>query len=162
MGETGASVLFSPVLFGAVIVVAVALWAGALAVHDLRSRRLPDRLTLPAVPVAWVLAVASGHPWAVLGGLGWFLLCVLPGRLTPRWRVGGGDAKLALSLGVAPAVAGGASGVLLAVAGASLVTLMFALSPRVRACGLPHGPGMLLSTAVVTAVVTAVAAVTVT
>lgn len=152
MGETGGSVLISTALLSTVALAAVALWAGALVVHDLRSRRLPDRLTLPAVPVAWVLAVASGHPWAVLGGLGWFLLCVLPGRLTPRWRVGGGDAKLALSLGVAPAVAGGAAGVLLAVAGASLVTLVFALSPRVRARGLLHGPGMLLATVVATAV----------
>ncbi|MGP9723479.1 prepilin peptidase [Corynebacterium sp. AOP40-9SA-29] len=149
MGETGGSVLF-----GSVLLVAVALWAGALVVHDLRSRRLPNHLTLPAVPVAWLLAVVCGQPWAVLGGVGWFLVCVLPGRVTPRWRVGGGDAKLALSLGVVPAAAGGVTALLLAVAGASLVTLVFALVPRGRAGGLPHGPGMLVATAVVTAVFT--------
>ncbi|RRO80496.1 prepilin peptidase, partial [Corynebacterium bovis] len=47
------------------------VWSVALVVVDVRSLRLPDALTLPAVPVAVVLAVVTGHPWAVAGGLGW-------------------------------------------------------------------------------------------
>ncbi|MEL4152773.1 hypothetical protein MTQ22_05460 [Corynebacterium bovis] len=44
------------------------VWSVALVVVDVRSLRLPDALTLPAVPVAVVLAVVTGHPWAVAGG----------------------------------------------------------------------------------------------
>ena len=56
----------------------VLAWAGTLIVQDIRFRRLPDRLTLPAVPVAWAGVLRLGHGWAVLGGIAWFLLCVLP------------------------------------------------------------------------------------
>lgn len=135
------------------------LWAGTLAAYDLRSRRLPDWLTLPAVPVVWAVAVGTGQWWSVIGGLAWFLLCVLPGRCSTRLRTGGGDAKLALSLGCVAAMAGQVPGVLFAVFIASLVTLGLLAAPRVRRRGsddLPHGPGMLIGTAVVvTPVITA-------
>jgi leader peptidase (prepilin peptidase)/N-methyltransferase len=141
------------VLGGAVVLA----WAGALSFHDLRDRRLPDRLTLPAVVVVWAALVTVGHGWAVLGGVAWFLLCVvpgrLPGRLSVRLRAGGGDAKLGLSLGAVAAAAGGVAGLLWTVALASVVTLVFVLFPGVRSGSLPHGPGMLVATAVVTGVI---------
>ncbi|MGO3361182.1 MAG: prepilin peptidase [Corynebacterium sp.] len=131
-------------LGGAVVLV----WALALAVWDFRHRRLPDILTLPAVPVVWAAAIVTGHGWAVLGGLGWFLVCVLPGLVSARMRVGGGDAKLALSLGAVALGTGGVAGLLLAVGGASLVTLVIA-GVTGRGGGVPHGPGMLLATGTV-------------
>ena len=135
--------------------VGIVVWAVTLAVIDLRVRRLPDLLTLPAAVVAVILAVANGVPAAVTGGLGWFLLCVVPGLLSRRLVAGGGDAKLALSLGTVAAGVGGVYGWLLAVGAASVVTLLLGLVPVVRrheghdAHGLPHGPGMLLATGVV-------------
>ncbi|WP_420099131.1 prepilin peptidase [Corynebacterium sp.] len=138
---------------GSVVAAGVGAWAGALVVQDLRHRRLPDALTLPAVPVVWTVTVVHGAGWAVLGGLGWCLLCILPGLVSTRLRAGGGDAKLALSLGTVAAVGGGVAGLLWTVAAASLVTLAFALIPGVRGRALPHGPGMLVGTAVVTGVI---------
>lgn len=135
---------------GGLIVLA---WAGTLTVYDIRYRRLPDWLTLPAVPVAWVVVVLLGHGWAVVGGVAWFLLCVLPGMLSVRLRAGGGDAKLALSLGAVATAAGGAVGLAATIAAASVMTLLFALFPTVRSAALPHGPGMLGATAAVTGVI---------
>ncbi|MDN5683760.1 prepilin peptidase [Corynebacterium glyciniphilum] len=135
---------------GGLIVLA---WAGTLTVYDIRYRRLPDWLTLPAVPVAWVVVVLLGHGWAVVGGVAWFLLCVLPGMLSVRLRAGGGDAKLALSLGAVATAAGGAVGLAATIAAASVMTLLFALLPTVRSAALPHGPGMLVATAAVTGVI---------
>ncbi|MEY8565397.1 A24 family peptidase [Corynebacteriaceae bacterium 7-707] len=132
---------------------AVLAWAVALTVQDLRHRRLPDLLTVPAVPVVWAVVLVTGHGWAVLGGVSWFLMCVLPGRLSDRLRAGGGDAKLALSLGAVAAATGGVVGLLWTVAVASVVTLLFALIPGVRNDSVPHGPGMLAATAVVTGVI---------
>lgn len=126
------------------------VWAVALVVTDVRSRRLPDVLTLPAAVVAVGGAVwgGDGHAWAVLGGVCWFLLCVLPGLLSRRFTAGGGDAKLALSLGTVATVTGGVPGLLLAIGGASVVTLFLAAFPRIRSSGegIPHGPGMLVAT----------------
>jgi leader peptidase (prepilin peptidase)/N-methyltransferase len=135
----------------------VLAWAGALTVHDVRDRRLPDRLTLPGCAVVWTVLVALGHGWAVLGGIAWFLLCTVPGRLpgslSARLRAGGGDAKLGLSLGAVAVAVGGVAGLLWTVALASVVTLLFGLFPGVRGGSLPHGPGMLVATAVVTGVI---------
>lgn len=134
------------------------VWSVALVVVDVRSLRLPDALTLPAVPVAMVLAVVTGHPWAVAGGLGWAAAGLVPGALSPRARVGGGDVKLGLSLGTVAVVAAGPAGWVGAVGGASVVTLALALGGgggRRRPPGpgpgrpvtvVPHGPGMVLAT----------------
>ncbi|WP_297009158.1 prepilin peptidase [uncultured Corynebacterium sp.] len=125
-------------------------WSVALTVTDLRERRLPDALTLPAVAVVWVWCVFHAHLWALTGALAWWVLCTLPGTLGPRLRIGGGDAKLALSLGAAAAVAGGPVGWWVAVTASSLITLLFAVPSRrvdeSRRPGLPHGPGMLVGT----------------
>lgn len=116
-------------------------WGITLCVIDLRQRRLPDVLTLPAIPLVWAVALAI-QPTAVLGGLGWALLLLVIGiRLG---GVGGGDIKLAASLGVVvvlgagfgvlPWVMGGAAGI------AAVTMLLF------RRQSLPFGPAMLLAT----------------
>ena len=106
------------------------VWTVALVVTDLRSRRLPDVLTVPAAVFAAVWAVVTGVPVAVLGGVGWFLLSVLPGLLSRRLAAGGGDAKLALSLGTVAAGVGGVFGWLLVVGAASAVTVLLVLARR--------------------------------
>jgi leader peptidase (prepilin peptidase)/N-methyltransferase len=140
----------------AVVAGLAVLWSVALIVTDLRSRRLPDVLTLPAAAVTTAAALAAGHPWAVAGGTAWFLVCVvpdlLPGPAGRRVRVGRGDAKLALSLGTVAVAAAGASAWFAAVAASGILTLGTLFLPGVRQMGtdrLPHGPGMILATVAV-------------
>jgi leader peptidase (prepilin peptidase)/N-methyltransferase len=121
-------------------------WVGVLlTATDLRHRRLPDALTLPAYPVAAVLLATAGTEVAIralVGGLT-FGLGHLAVRLAAPLALGGGDVKLAVPLG---AVLGAVSyaalplGVLLA----SAFTLVVALT-RPRG-GIPHGPGLLAAT----------------
>lgn len=113
-------------------------WGGALCWWDIRARRLPDWLTLPAIPLTWIAAAFSA-PWAVFGGLGWSLSYLM----LAMWRggIGGGDIKLAASLGVLVMWAGGFSGLLAAIAGASLISLMLAV--LLQENSIPHAPAML-------------------
>lgn len=128
-------------------IIVASVWSAALTVTDLRRRRLPDALTLPAVGVVAVSVVTAGQWPALFGGAGWFLLCVVPGLVSTRWRVGGGDAKLSLSLGTVAAAVGGVTGWFLAVGGASVVTLLLSPVPTLRKeRTVPHGPGMILAT----------------
>lgn len=63
------------------------IWLGACAVHDLRSREVPDWLTLPAVLLAlvWRLVHPDGwYPWA---------LAVFTVALTLTDILPGGDMK---------------------------------------------------------------------
>lgn len=119
-------------------------WAAALVFHDEKRRRLPDRLTLPAAAGAF-LAAALTEPALMLGGLGWAGL-YLAGGLAGR-GIGGGDVKLALSLGVVAAAAGGAPGVFAAVAAAGAVTAGRGLTGRGEM--VPHGPSMLVGASLV-------------
>ena len=91
------------IAFGFLGVLGVALAAIDVAVH-----RLPDRLTLPAIPVTIaLLAVAAviGHDpgrllRAVLGGLAMMAVFLVLALARPG-QLGGGDIKLAAPLGVA-------------------------------------------------------------
>lgn len=131
-------------MWGTAVCGALALvWSVALTVTDLRERRLPDRLTVPAAALVWMLCPVTGHPWALAGALGWWALCVVPGKVTRRLRTGGGDAKLALSLGGIVAAVGGLPGWWLAVAASSVLTLCLVPVLRSPTGTLPHGPGML-------------------
>lgn len=127
-------------LGGAAIVIIV--WAGALCAVDLRHRRLPDRLTLPAALGAGLGAV-SLQPALLLGGLGWAGLYALVGLR--EGGIGGGDVKLALSLGVVVAAAGGVPAWFGAVLGASLLTVLVGVVTR--SPSLPHGPAMIVAAA---------------
>lgn len=120
------------------------IWSVTLTVTDLRERRLPDALTLPAAALAWLWCLTGGHAPAVLGGFAWWALCVLPGRWSHRLRTGGGDAKLALSLGAVTAACGGVVGWWTAVVASGVLTLALTAVPGMRRQRrLPHGPGML-------------------
>lgn len=93
----------------AVAYAALAVVGVALAVIDVRTHRLPNRLVLPAYPVLAVLLVLAcllGAPWSSLGraAAGGALLFAFYWVL---WRagggLGGGDVKLAGVLGAATA-----------------------------------------------------------
>ncbi|HEX4101160.1 MAG: prepilin peptidase [Pseudonocardiaceae bacterium] len=126
-------------------------WVGVLlAGADLVARRLPDALTLPAYPVAVVLlgaaAVGAGNAEplvrAAAGALLWAggyaaVRLVAPGAL------GGGDVKLAGSLGALTAATSW-PGLLLAVLAANVLTAAVAGPARLLGYrDVPHGPAML-------------------
>jgi leader peptidase (prepilin peptidase) / N-methyltransferase len=137
----------------------VAWLAVTLTAVDLKHRRLPNALTLPAYPaIAAVVAVASTQAgWqlarnallgaTVLGGL--YLTIHL---LSPN-SMGAGDVKLS---GTQGAVMGavGLPAVAVGTALAALLTLLLsALTPRrLREhwhTGVPHGPALLAATYVI-------------
>ena len=124
---------------------AYVVWAARLSWHDLSSRRLPDRLTLPAVPVA-ALASLYDDSFAAFaaGALIWSggyaaVVVVKPGAM------GGGDVKLALTLGGLTGWLAGMSGTLLAMVAAGILTAVAGVVTRRTA--LPHGPSMLIACA---------------
>ncbi|WP_192796075.1 MULTISPECIES: prepilin peptidase [Corynebacterium] len=123
------------------ICVLLILAAGWDRVHA----RLPNALTLPAILMALVLFPAAwwgGLLWGASYGLAWWR----------GWGIGGGDVKLAVSLGII-AAAQGALVLPWVIAGAALLTLIDAalqhrqLLPAAAARGrVPHGPGMVSAT----------------
>jgi leader peptidase (prepilin peptidase)/N-methyltransferase len=77
--------------------------SGPLIITDIREHRLPNKLVLPAIPVAlvsWLVLAITLNQWgkffiALLCGLGVFALGVLANRFG---RIGMGDVKLSFSL----------------------------------------------------------------
>ncbi|HEV8558320.1 MAG TPA: A24 family peptidase [Actinophytocola sp.] len=132
-----------------------------LAATDLRHRRLPDALTLPAYPVAAIalaLAAALGGGWPLLTGaaLGTatFLTIHAGARLLRPGCLGAGDVKLSATLGAVLGAVGWPA-LILATWLAALTTLALRiLTPRRYTVrwhdGIPHGPGLLAATCLVT------------
>ncbi|UUV33473.1 A24 family peptidase [Amycolatopsis roodepoortensis] len=125
------------------------VFAVPLALADLKYRRLPDILTLPAYPaLAAALAIAAhgggaAIAWrAVLGALVFGGAHALVHALSPR-SLGAGDVKLAGSLGAVLAATGWPSVVLGAVAAALLSVALAVGGPRHPT--VPHGPGLLVA-----------------
>ncbi|MBE7339195.1 prepilin peptidase [Corynebacterium guaraldiae] len=114
-------------------------WGCALIVYDLRFKRLPNYLTLPAAALSLC--------WFSLAGLLWLGLYVLVARFSRAGSVGGGDLKLALPLGMVTAHAAGLPGVALAMIGAALSTVLWGIITRDKVPA--HGPGMLFAAALV-------------
>jgi len=134
-------------LFGGVVVA----WCAALCWFDVRERRLPDVLTLPAAAIALVWAAWSlvdGDVAPLLGAVVW--TAVNGGAFLAR-GMGAGDVKLAPTLGTVVATCSGAPAVLLAVLGAQILTVGWAALTRDRT--VPHGPAMCLAALAVIAVV---------
>lgn len=135
-------------------------WFGVAAgLVDLRHHRLPDALTLPALPVALLLLAPLGAPavgWGAAGATAAVGVHAVVHLCAPR-ALGAGDVKLAAPLG---AVLGAGSGPALVLAAvlASVLTAAFGLVLGLGTRGhsrvaapLPHGPSMLLATAVLAA-----------
>ncbi|QJY50864.1 prepilin peptidase [Pseudonocardia broussonetiae] len=159
----------------AVLLLALSWFAVAAGVVDLRHRRLPDALTLPAVPVALLLVAPLGVAALGRAAAGAALACGVHAAVhlaSPR-SLGAGDVKLAASLGAVLAAVSWA-GLPSAAVLASLLTVVTAVlsravpSPAVLApavgtvavpgpppgrlrAPVPHGPSMLLATLVVVA-----------
>jgi len=132
-------------------------WLGtALAAVDLRHHRLPDALTLPALPAALLLVTPLG-PATVGRGLAGAAVAVGAHALV-RWRaphaLGGGDVKLAASLGVVLVAASWAALPVAAVLAGLLTAVAAAIGGLLgwvrRGAAVPHGPSMLLATWLVT------------
>jgi len=121
-------------------------WLGVLlAVTDLRHRRLPDALTLPAGPVVVVLLSFDGADAAVRGAVGGvaFGLFHLFVRLLSPGALGAGDVKLAVPLG---AVLGAVSYAALPLAALLACGVALALAVAGARDGIPYGPGVLAAT----------------
>jgi leader peptidase (prepilin peptidase) / N-methyltransferase len=126
-------------------------WLGVAAgTVDVLRRRLPDALTLPAVPLGLVLLAPLG-PVAVARGMAGAVVAVSAYgalHLLAPTAVGAGDVKLAGSLGAVLSGVGWPAAVLGA-ALAGVVTVLLAL--LMRQSVVPHGPGMLAAGWVVVA-----------
>lgn len=122
-----------------IIYAAIAMWLIALARTDFRERRLPNRLTVPAVSAA--VASAASDPALIAGmaaATGLYLVVGLAGG------VGGGDVKLVCALS---GMAGGIGATLTMMVIAQVLTLIVALSSRRRQ--VAHGPPLAAAAAVV-------------
>lgn len=126
----------------------------ALALIDLDTHRLPDKIVLPAYAVGGglliLVGILEGDGWSVLraliGGAAAFLLYLLLG-LTKPGAMGYGDIKLAGLLGLYLGWAGWSSlaiGVFAGFVIGGLVAVALLIARRVkRSGGIPFGPSML-------------------
>ncbi|GAA4824279.1 hypothetical protein GCM10023201_07970 [Actinomycetospora corticicola] len=150
--EAGVAVAWATVLTAAVVGLVAAAWVPALLLvsvvavagtaTDLTSGRLPDVVTLPAIPAGWAALVPLGGG-AVLAGIGGTLLLGglhLAVALLAPGSTGGGDVKLAAALG-APLAAVGWWALGVVPVAAAAVLAVTALLRRRRA--LPLGPPLL-------------------
>ncbi len=127
-------------------------WLGVAAgAVDLRHHRLPDALTLPALPIALLLLVPLGSGAVGRASLGAVVAAGAHAvvHLVAPHAMGGGDVKLAGPLGAVlaavswPALALGA---VLAAVLTGVVAVAGIVTGRLRAgASLPHGPSMVLA-----------------
>lgn len=115
------------------------MWLIGLAAGDLRTRRLPNILTLPALCAA--LVGAALNPVA-FGGL----VVAAAVYVVAFWLggCGGGDVKLAATLG---ALAGSVTAAALLIVLAQSVTIV-AATVRRDTRAQPHGPALCIAAAV--------------
>lgn len=122
---------------------AVLVWAAALAVIDVRQRRLPNVLTLTGAAIILIAAAVAGRGVpATLGAvaLGGLYLLV---HLADPGGLGGGDVKLAVALGALTGALSVQVWVLAAI-GAPILTALTGVVSLLRGRGgtVPHGPSM--------------------
>lgn len=139
--------------------VPVLLALGWLAVAgsavDVRVRRLPDALTLPALPVVLLLLAPVGGAamWRGVAGAGMAVAAHLVVHLAAPTAMGAGDVKLAAPWGAVLAAASwealAVGAVLAALASGLLASAV--LITHGRRGAVPHGPAMLLAALLVTA-----------
>ncbi len=127
-------------------------WLGvAGSAVDLRRHRLPDVLTLPALPCVLALLVPVGAEAVLRGAAGAVLLAAAHAavHLIAPSAMGAGDVKLAAPVGAAlagPSWAALPAGAVLALLLTGLLAVGGMLAGRCdRWTRLPHGPSMLAS-----------------
>ena len=145
------------------VVLGLGWFAVAAGAVDVAHRRLPDALTLPALPVALLLLVPLGPPAVARGAAGAVLAALVHAavHLADRRALGAGDVKLAAPLGAVLAAVAWPALVLGAVVAAVLTAVVaVASAPRHRWRGraVSHGPSMLAATWMVTVGLVAVGA----
>jgi leader peptidase (prepilin peptidase) / N-methyltransferase len=139
------------------VLLALGWFAVAAAAVDVLHHRLPDALTLPALPVALLLLAPLGADVVVRGLVGATIAAIAHGavHLLAPAAMGAGDVKLAGSLGAVLAASSWPAlllaGVLAAVLSAALALVLTMTGRGCRATALPHGPSMLLAAWVVAA-----------
>jgi leader peptidase (prepilin peptidase)/N-methyltransferase len=126
----------------------VLAWLVALSVFDIRSRRLPNFLTLPGAAVMLLGATLLGRGWAaVLGAVALFAVYLVVHLIAPK-GMGAGDVKLAIGLGALTGTFGmdvwaiSALTAPILTAGCAVVVTL-----RRAASTVPHGPSMCLAAA---------------
>ncbi|MFC3962974.1 prepilin peptidase [Nocardia jiangsuensis] len=141
-----------------------AAWCTLAAVVDLRTHRLPDRLTAAGALAVLGYAAGSGQFLPALFGAALLAGVYLTAHLVSPAGIGAGDVKLAVALGAAAACAGARAWVwaaLLApvgtaVAGLVLLGLRHRRGLPVRGQPVPHGPAMCAATLFAVATPTAI------
>ena len=134
------------------VLLATAWFAVATGLVDLRHHRLPDALTLPALPGALLLLTPHGVPvlTRAVAGAAVAVLAHVAVHLVAPAAMGAGDVKLAAPLGAVLAASSWPALVLAAVL-ASGFTVVLGLLPRPGwppgpgRSVVPHGPSMLLA-----------------
>lgn len=131
---------------GAVLALAIFSRAQALAValpflcaaaaFDLRTMRLPDRLTLPAIGVACLGAALWGQPSDALFGLAFSMLLGMAIHLMRPDGMGLGDVKLLAAIGVAL----GIQGAITTIGVGSVLSISAIVVHRLRARNIVHIP----------------------
>ena len=130
----------------------MAVWAVALARIDFAQHRLPDRLTLPAIPAA-IAIVADLWPERLVKSITWAVIVVgFAVILALIADLGWGDVKLLVSLGL---FVGGAAVVdqsvlAICVAGGVHVLVHLVVNGD-RKAHIPFGPAILMGFAPVVA-----------
>ena len=127
---------------------AVLAWLVALSAFDMRTRRLPNFLTLPGAAVMLLGAAVLGRGGAaVLGAVALFAVYLVVHLIAPS-EMGAGDVKLAIGVGALTGTFGIDVWALSALA-APMLTAGWAVVVTLRRAAsiVPHGSSMCLAAA---------------
>jgi len=123
----------------ALVFLALVLWAAAI---DAATRRIPNRLTYPAILLGLASAlVLPERTWTLtlLGGAAMLLIFLPPALFGAGW-LGMGDVKLALALGLFLAFPLAVVAALATALIGGAVAVVLLLRGRDRRSGFPYGP----------------------
>jgi leader peptidase (prepilin peptidase)/N-methyltransferase len=154
-GATGALAAAGPLVPWVPVLLALGWFAVAAGAVDVRHRRLPDALTLPALPLALLLLAPLSATAVLRGVAGAAVAAAAYGavHLVAPAALGGGDVKLAVPLGALLAAVSWPAlllaGVLAAVLTGALAVVLALARRGGRRTALPHGPSMLVAAWVV-------------
>ena len=126
----------------------VLVWLVALSAFDIRTRRLPNYLTLPGAAVMLLGATVLGRGGAaVLGAVALFAVYLVVHLIAPS-GMGAGDVKLAIGLGALTGTFGMDVWAISALTAPILTAgWAFVVTLRRAASTVPHGPSMCLAAA---------------